>query len=207
MKSSRPSRRSGRPPHRLRRLPGRPGARRALPARPGRHGLLPDVLDQGRVLDHTQDRLPVSHPYRPRLRLAGRRRGTWSCRPGFLYPALNAAARAAGVKMILSLGGWGNCAGFPGMSATAANRDPVHRASSSTSARPTPTTASTSTGSSSRTTTEKANFTLFIEALAAAFQARIAGPPRDHGRSRRTTTTAAGSTSSAWPTTSTSSAS
>jgi chitinase len=39
-----------------------------------------------------------------------------------LYPALNTAAHAAGVKMILSLGGWGNCAGFPGMSATAANR-------------------------------------------------------------------------------------
>ena len=44
-----------------------------------------------------------------------------------LYPALNAAAHDAGVKMILSLGGWGNCAGFPGMTATAANRYPVHR--------------------------------------------------------------------------------
>lgn len=42
--------------------------------------------------------------------------------PGFLYPALNAAARAKGVKMILSLGGWGNCEGFPGASASAANR-------------------------------------------------------------------------------------
>jgi chitinase len=39
-----------------------------------------------------------------------------------LYPALNTAAHAAGVKMIISLGGWGNCAGFPGMAATAANR-------------------------------------------------------------------------------------
>jgi len=39
-----------------------------------------------------------------------------------LYPALNAAARAAGVKMILSLGGWGNCAGFAPMAASAANR-------------------------------------------------------------------------------------
>ena len=39
-----------------------------------------------------------------------------------LYPALNTAARAAGVKMILSLGGWGNCAGFPGMAGSAANR-------------------------------------------------------------------------------------
>lgn len=41
---------------------------------------------------------------------------------GFLYPELNAAAHANGVKMILSLGGWGNCAGFPGMASTAANR-------------------------------------------------------------------------------------
>jgi chitinase len=41
---------------------------------------------------------------------------------GFLYPELNAAAHAAGVKMIVSLGGWGNCAGFPGMASTAANR-------------------------------------------------------------------------------------
>jgi chitinase len=43
--------------------------------------------------------------------------------PDFLYPELNAAARANGVKMILGLGGWGNCAGFP---ATAA--DPSRRA-------------------------------------------------------------------------------
>lgn len=42
--------------------------------------------------------------------------------PGFLYPALNAAARQSGVKMILSLGGWGNCAGFPGMVSTAESR-------------------------------------------------------------------------------------
>jgi hypothetical protein len=41
---------------------------------------------------------------------------------GFLYPELNAAAHAAGVKMIVSLGGWGNCAGFPGMASTAGNR-------------------------------------------------------------------------------------
>lgn len=41
---------------------------------------------------------------------------------GLLYPELNAAAHANGVKMILSLGGWGNCAGFPGMASTAANR-------------------------------------------------------------------------------------
>jgi chitinase len=43
--------------------------------------------------------------------------------PGdYLYPELNAAAHANGVKMIVSLGGWGNCAGFPGMASTAANR-------------------------------------------------------------------------------------
>jgi len=41
---------------------------------------------------------------------------------GYLYPELNAAAHAAGVKMILSLGGWGNCDGFPGMTATASTR-------------------------------------------------------------------------------------
>lgn len=40
----------------------------------------------------------------------------------YLYPELNAAAHASGVKMIVSLGGWGNCAGFPGMASTAANR-------------------------------------------------------------------------------------
>ncbi|HSA95835.1 MAG TPA: glycoside hydrolase family 18 protein [Acidobacteriota bacterium] len=39
-----------------------------------------------------------------------------------LYPALNAAAHAAGVKMILSLGGWGNCAGFPPMAASSVSR-------------------------------------------------------------------------------------
>jgi len=42
--------------------------------------------------------------------------------PDYLYPALNDAAHRNGVKMILSLGGWGNCEGFPGMSSTAVNR-------------------------------------------------------------------------------------
>lgn len=42
--------------------------------------------------------------------------------PGFLYPELNSAGHAAGVKMILSLGGWGNSAGFPGMASTVENR-------------------------------------------------------------------------------------
>jgi len=43
--------------------------------------------------------------------------------PGdYLYPELNAAAHRNSVKMIMSLGGWGNCAGFPGMTSTLANR-------------------------------------------------------------------------------------
>ncbi len=42
--------------------------------------------------------------------------------PNYLYPELNAAAHAHGVKMIVSLGGWGNCEGFPGMAS-----DPVTR--------------------------------------------------------------------------------
>ena len=42
--------------------------------------------------------------------------------PRFLYPELNAAAHAHGVKMIVSLGGWDNSAGFPGMSSTAGTR-------------------------------------------------------------------------------------
>jgi chitinase len=40
----------------------------------------------------------------------------------YLYPELNAAAHKNGVKMIMSLGGWGNGWGFPGMSSTSANR-------------------------------------------------------------------------------------
>ena len=42
--------------------------------------------------------------------------------PRFLYPELVAAARAAGVRTVLSLGGWGNCAGFPAMAASAETR-------------------------------------------------------------------------------------
>jgi chitinase len=88
-----------------------------------------------------------------------------------LYPALNTAAHAAGVKVILSLGGWGNCAGFPGMSSTAANRtrfigqlvdfckanayDGVDIDWEFVS-----------------NDQEKADFTLFIEALGAAFKAQ-----------------------------------
>ncbi len=42
--------------------------------------------------------------------------------PGFLYPELNAAAHAGGVKVVISLGGWGHADGFPGTASTAANR-------------------------------------------------------------------------------------
>lgn len=41
---------------------------------------------------------------------------------GFLDPALNAAARAAGVKMMLALGGGGHSQGFPALAASAAGR-------------------------------------------------------------------------------------
>jgi chitinase len=95
--------------------------------------------------------------------------------PGdLLYPELNAAAHAKGVKMILSLGGWGNCDGFPGMASTAENRarfigrlvdfckahayDGVDIDWEFVS-----------------NDTEKADFILFIEALSAAFKAQT--PP------------------------------
>ncbi len=108
---------------------------------------------------------------------------------GLLYPALNAAAHDAGVKMILGLGGWGNCEGFPGMAATAANRsrfigqlvdfcqahayDGVDLDWEFVS-----------------NDTEKADFSSFVEALAAAFRARtpallvtMAAPANNyHGR-------------------------
>jgi len=42
--------------------------------------------------------------------------------PDFIYPELLAAAHQKGVKVILSLGGWGNCAGFPPMAASAEKR-------------------------------------------------------------------------------------
>ena len=93
---------------------------------------------------------------------------------GLLYPELNAAAHASDVKIILSLGGWGNCAGFPGMASTAANRarfigqlvdfcrtnayDGVDIDWEFVSSD-----------------AEKANFTLFIEALGAALKSQT--PP------------------------------
>lgn len=91
--------------------------------------------------------------------------------PDYLYPALNDAAHMNGVKMIVSLGGWGNCEGFPGMSSTAANRtrfigqvvdfceangyDGVDLDWEFVS-----------------NDEEKANFVLFVEALGAALKAR-----------------------------------
>ena len=88
-----------------------------------------------------------------------------------LYPALNTAAHAAGVKMILSLGGWGNCAGFPGMSATAANRTrfigqiiDFCRANAYDGVD--------IDWEFVENDRQKADFTLFIEALAASFKAQ-----------------------------------
>lgn len=48
--------------------------------------------------------------------------GTLVVPADFLYPELNAEAHKNGVKMIMSLGGWGNDGGFAGMSSSAANR-------------------------------------------------------------------------------------
>jgi len=93
---------------------------------------------------------------------------------GFLYPELNAAARANGVRMLVSLGGWGNCAGFPGATSTPANRGRfisqlvdfcrVHAYD-----------GVDIDWEFVSNETEKANFTLFIEALGAALKAQT--PP------------------------------
>jgi chitinase len=37
--------------------------------------------------------------------------------PDYLYPELVAEAHRRGVKVLMSIGGWGNCEGFPGMAA------------------------------------------------------------------------------------------
>jgi len=42
--------------------------------------------------------------------------------PEFIYPELIETAHANGVKVIMSIGGWGNCEGFPGMAATPETR-------------------------------------------------------------------------------------
>jgi len=93
---------------------------------------------------------------------------------GFLYPELNAAAHAAGVKMIVSLGGWGNCAGFPGMASTAANRARfIGQIVDFCKARAYDGVDIDWEFVSNET--EKADFTLFIEALAAALKTQT--PP------------------------------
>ncbi len=42
--------------------------------------------------------------------------------PEFIYPELVATAHASGVKVLMSIGGWGNCEGFPWMAATPETR-------------------------------------------------------------------------------------
>jgi chitinase len=93
---------------------------------------------------------------------------------GFLYPELNAAAHASGVKMIVSLGGWGNCAGFPGMASTAANRARfIGQLVDFCRARAYDGVDIDWEFVSNET--EKADFVLFIEALGAALKAQ--SPP------------------------------
>jgi len=41
---------------------------------------------------------------------------------GYIYPELNTAAHENNVKIIMSVGGWGRCEGFPGMVSTPENR-------------------------------------------------------------------------------------
>ncbi|HNS04523.1 MAG TPA: glycoside hydrolase family 18 protein [Candidatus Saccharicenans sp.] len=50
------------------------------------------------------------------------REGNLIVNPDFIYPELLTAAHQKGVKVIMSLGGWGNCAGFPPMAASAEKR-------------------------------------------------------------------------------------
>lgn len=48
--------------------------------------------------------------------------GTLAAYDNFLYPGLITAAKKAGVKVIVSIGGWGNCAGYPLMAANTTTR-------------------------------------------------------------------------------------
>jgi chitinase len=89
----------------------------------------------------------------------------------FLYPALNTSAHAAGVKMIVSLGGWGNCAGFPGMASTAANRNRFI-AQLISFCKTNAYDGVDIDWEFVSNDTEKANFVLFIEALGAALKAQ-----------------------------------
>jgi chitinase len=89
----------------------------------------------------------------------------------YLYPELNATAHQNGVKMIMSLGGWGNCAGFPGMTATSGTRSNFIGQVVS---------FCTANGYDGvdidwefvSDATEQANFTLFIHELSTALKAR-----------------------------------
>jgi chitinase len=93
---------------------------------------------------------------------------------GLLYPELNAAAHAAGVKIILSLGGWSNCDGFPGMVSTSQSRARFIGQLVGFCE------ANAYDGADldwefASNPTDEANFVLFVEALAAALKART--PP------------------------------
>ena len=93
----------------------------AVPARPSKAVLGYYVSWKQAEFDHTQVRYEylthIAHAF-----VWPDPSGNIVVPPGFLYPELNAAARAHGVKMMVSVGGGGNCAGFPGASSTAANR-------------------------------------------------------------------------------------
>jgi chitinase len=122
------------------------------------------------VLDHTQ----IAYQYLTHIAHAF----AWPDSSGnlvvpsdLLYPELNAAAHTNGVKMIISLGGWGNCAGFPGTTSTAANRTrfinqlvAFCRANAYDGVDLDWEFVSNDT--------EKTNFTLFVEALGTALKAQ-----------------------------------
>ena len=125
------------------------------------------------VLDHTQ----IAYEYLTHIAHAFAwpdASGNLVIPNGFLYPELNAAAHARGVKMILSLGGWGNCDGFPGMAATAANRSRfIGQLVDFCKAKAYD--GIDIDWEFVSNDTEKANFTLFVEALGAALKAQ--SPP------------------------------
>jgi len=93
----------------------------------------------------------------------------------FVYPALNQTAHLHGVKVLMSLGGWGNCAGFSPMVA-----DPVKRAKFigqvADFCRDYDYDGVDIDWEFPETSAERANFTLLIKGLAAALKAMT--PPR-----------------------------
>jgi chitinase len=90
---------------------------------------------------------------------------------GFLYPELNAAAHAGGVKMIVSLGGWGNAAGFPGTASTAENRSRF-AAQLVDFCRANAYDGADLDWEFVSNETEKADFSLLVETLSSAFRAQ-----------------------------------